>query len=125
MLFNLASQKLTQSIEMVLNGIKIGKEQLNVAAYADDTVLIGKNEIEIRQLFIEIQNIDRKFGLHINLGKTKYVIVEQKNRSKHNKIGQLTTKNYTSERDENFKYLGVILNEDNNFQIDLQERIKC
>ena len=25
---------------------------------------------------------------------------------------------------ENFKYLGVILNEDNNHQIDLQERIK-
>jgi len=25
---------------------------------------------------------------------------------------------------ENFKYLGVILNEDNNNQIDLQERIK-
>jgi hypothetical protein len=28
------------------------------------------------------------------------------------------------ERVENFKYLGVILNEDNNNQIDLQERIK-
>jgi hypothetical protein len=25
---------------------------------------------------------------------------------------------------ENFKYLGVILNEDNNHQIDLQERMK-
>ena len=32
-------------------------------------------------------------------------------------------KNYKFERVENFKYLGVILNEDNN-QIDLQERIK-
>jgi hypothetical protein len=28
------------------------------------------------------------------------------------------------ERVENFKYLGVILNEDNSNQIDLQERIK-
>jgi hypothetical protein len=28
------------------------------------------------------------------------------------------------ERVENFKYLGVTLNEDNNNQIDLQERIK-
>jgi len=28
------------------------------------------------------------------------------------------------ERVENFKYLGVILNKDNNDQIDLQERIK-
>ena len=33
-------------------------------------------------------------------------------------------KNYKYERVENFEYLGVILNEDNNNQIDLQERIK-
>jgi hypothetical protein len=33
-------------------------------------------------------------------------------------------KNYKFERVENFKDLGVILNEDNNNQIDLQERIK-
>ena len=35
---------------MVCSGIKIGKEQLNVLAYADDISLIGKNEIEIRKL---------------------------------------------------------------------------
>ena len=33
-------------------------------------------------------------------------------------------KNYKFERVENFKYLGVILNEDDSNQIDLQERIK-
>jgi len=36
----------------------------------------------------------------------------------------LKIKNYKFERFENFKYLGVILNEDNNNQIELQERIK-
>ena len=46
------------------------------------------------------------------------------NSSKHNKIGQLMIKNYTFERDGNFKYLGIILNEGNNHQIDLKERIK-
>ena len=33
-------------------------------------------------------------------------------------------KNKKFERVENFKYLGVILNEENHNQIDLQERIK-
>ena len=33
-------------------------------------------------------------------------------------------KNYTFEIVENFQYLGVLLNEVNNHQIDLQERIK-
>ena len=106
---------------MVPSRIKIGKEQLSVSAYANDIVLIVKNEIEIRQLFVEVENTARKLGLHINQGKTKYMIVEQKNSSKQYKIGQLTIKYYTFERAENFKYLDVILNDDNNHQVDLQE----
>ena len=38
-------------------------------------------------------------------------------------MGHLKIKNYKFERVENCKYLGVVLNEDNNNQIDLQERI--
>jgi len=52
------------------------------------------------------------------------MIVEKKKSFKKNKTGHLKTKNYKFERVENFKYLGVILNEDNNNQIDLQEGIK-
>jgi hypothetical protein len=108
---------------MVPSGIQIGKEQLNILAYADDIALIGKNEIEIK-LFVEVKNIARKFGLQINQEKTKYMIVERKNSLKKNKIGHLKIKKYNFERVENFKYLGVTINEDNNNQIDLQERIK-
>jgi len=63
---------------MVPSGIKIGKEQLNVLVYADDIVLVGKNEIEIRKLFIEMENIAIKFRLKINQEKTKYMVVEKK-----------------------------------------------
>jgi hypothetical protein len=52
------------------------------------------------------------------------MIVEMKKSLKKNKIGHLKIKNYKLERVENFKYLEVILNEDNNNQTDLQERIK-
>ena len=113
-----------QSTKMVSSGIKIGKDKLNILAYADDIVLIGKNEIEIRRLFVGTENIDRKLGLHINQEKTKHTIAYRKNSSKWNKIGHLTIKNYTFERVENFKYLGFIINEDNKHQIDLLERIK-
>jgi len=64
---------------MVPSVTKIGKEQLNILAYTDDIALIGKNEIEIRKLFVELENNVRKFGLQINQEKTKYVIVERKN----------------------------------------------
>ena len=85
-------------------------------------MLIGKNEIEIRQLFVEMENIARNFVLRLNQEKT--MIVERKNNLKKNKIGHLKIKNYKFERVENLKYLGVILNEDCNNQIDFQERIK-
>jgi hypothetical protein len=64
--------------KMVPSGIKIGKEQLNILAYADNIALIVKNEIEIRKLFVEMENIARKFRLQINQdkiydsGKEKY-----------------------------------------------------
>ena len=87
-LFNL-EQKVIQSIKMVPSGIKIGEEQLNILAYADDIALIGKNEIEIRKLFVEMENIARNFGLNINQEKTKYMIVERKNSLQKNKIGHL------------------------------------
>ena len=102
---------------MVPNDIKIGQQQLNVLAYADDIVLVAKNEIQIWQLFVEMENIARKLQVHINQGKTKCMIVERKNSSIQNKTGQLTIKNYTFERADIFKYLGVILNEDYNHQI--------
>jgi len=91
-LFNLALQKVIQSIRMVSSGIKIGNEQLNVLAYADDIALIGKNEIEVRKLFVEMENIARKFTLQIDQEKTEYMIVERKNSLKKNKIGYLKIK---------------------------------
>ena len=91
-LFNLALQKVIQSTQKVPSGIKIGKEQLNILAYADDIVLIGKNEMEIRQQFVEIENIARKLGLQIKQEETKYMIVETKNILKENNAGLLKIK---------------------------------
>jgi len=84
-LFNLVLQKVIQSIQMVPSGIRIGKEQLNILAHTDDIASIGKNEIEIRKLFVEMENISSKFGLWINQEKTKYMIMERKNNLKKNK----------------------------------------
>ena len=51
------------------------------------------------------------------------MIVEWKNSSKQNKIGQLTIKKLNI-LGENFKCLSVIVNADNNHKTDLQERLK-
>jgi hypothetical protein len=77
---------------MLPSGIKICKEHLNILAYADDIALIGKTEIEIRKVLVEMENIARKFGLQLNQEKTKYMIVKRKNSLKKNKIGHLKIK---------------------------------
>jgi hypothetical protein len=70
-----------------------------------------------------MENSVTKLGLQINQEKTNYMVVERKCSLKENKIGYLKIKNYNFERVENFKYLGVISNEDNKGQVNLQERI--
>jgi len=49
-LFNLALQKVIESIKVIPSGINIGKGQFNISAYAGDIAVIGKNEIEIRKI---------------------------------------------------------------------------
>jgi hypothetical protein len=71
-----------------------------------------------------MENIARKFGLQIKQEKTKYMIEERKNDLKKNKILHLKIKNYKFERVQNFKYLGVTLNEDNSKQNRLARRNK-
>ena len=68
-----------------------------VLTYAGGIAFIGKNEIKIRKLFVEMENIASKFRLQINQEKTKYMIVERKNGLKQNKTGYLKIKNYKFE----------------------------
>ena len=103
---------------MVPGGIKIGKQWLNVLAYADDIVLIGKNKTEIKQ-FCRNRKHCQKVRTKHKPRKNKIYDSGMEKQIKTNEIGQLTINNYTFERVENFKYLGVILNEGNNHQTDL------
>ena len=73
---------------------------MNVLAYADEIALIVKNEIDIRKLFVEMENVARKFRLQTNQEKTKYMIVERKNSVKNNKVGHLKIKNYKFESEK-------------------------
>ena len=70
-LFNLALQKVTQSIKMVPSGIKIGKEQFNISAYARGNCINWEKWNRNKKKIVKIENIARKFELQINEEKTK------------------------------------------------------
>jgi len=64
------------------------------------------------------------FGPQIGQEESKCMTVVREKSLKRNKTGHLKIKNYKFERVENFTYLGAVLSEDNNNQMDLQERTK-
>jgi hypothetical protein len=45
--------------------IEISHYSHTFISVADDIVLIGKDEIEIRQLFVDMENVARRLGLQI------------------------------------------------------------
>jgi hypothetical protein len=76
-------------------------------AYADDIVILGISQKEIeektKRLFIASHNM----GLLVNEAKTKYMVVSRQVTLKNN----IKVNGYSFEQVEEFKYLGVNINE--------------
>ena len=52
-------------------GIKIAGRNINNLSYADDTTLMAENEEELKSLLMKVKEESEKFGLKLNIQKTK------------------------------------------------------
>ena len=52
-------------------GIKIAQRNLNNLRYADDTTLMAESEEELKSLLMKVKEKSEKFGLKLNIQKTK------------------------------------------------------
>ena len=52
-------------------GIKIAGRNINNLRYADDTSLLAENKEELKSLLIKVKEESEKFGLKLNIKKTK------------------------------------------------------
>ena len=52
-------------------GIKIARRNINNLRYADDTTLMAESEEELKSLLMKVKEESEKFGLKINIQKTK------------------------------------------------------
>ena len=52
-------------------GIKITKRNINNLRYADDTTLMAESEEELKSLLMKVKKESEKFGLKLNIQKTK------------------------------------------------------
>ena len=52
-------------------GIKIARRNSNNLKYADDTTLMAESEEELKSLLMKVKEESEKFGLKLNIQKTK------------------------------------------------------
>ena len=52
-------------------GIKIARRNINNLRYADDTILMGESEEELKSILIKVKEENKKVGLKLNIQKTK------------------------------------------------------
>jgi hypothetical protein len=93
--------------------------QLN--AYTDDITLIARTKKVLIEIFNNVREEAALLGQHINEDKTKYMHIQRtESRSKI----PLQINYYSFQKVNNFTYLGSILNEDNQIQLEIAERIR-
>ena len=58
-------------LEEAQAGIKIAGRNINNLRYADDTTLMAESEDELKRLLMKVKEESEKFGLKLNIQKTK------------------------------------------------------
>ena len=72
-LFNLYADYIMRNtgLEEAQAGIKIARRNINNLRYADDTTLMAESEEDLRSLSMKVKEKSEKFGLKLNIQKTK------------------------------------------------------
>ena len=72
-LFNVYAEYIMRNagLEKAQAGIKIAGRTINNLRYADDTTLMVESEEELKSLLIKVKEESEKFGLKLNIQKTK------------------------------------------------------
>ena len=92
-------------------------EIIHTVKYADDLVLLAKEEKVLQNMIDKLTEIGRRYGMEINV---------EKNKSNENFKTTIPSKNYKPKQLENvesFKYLGSILTNDGRCTCEIKCRI--
>ena len=60
-------------LEEAQAGIKIAERNINNLRYADDTTFMAESEEELKCLLMKVKEESEKFGLKLNIQKTKII----------------------------------------------------
>ena len=74
-LFNFYAEYIIRNagLEETQAGIKIARRNINNLVHADNTTLMAESEEELKSLLMKVKEESEKFGLKLNIQKTKIV----------------------------------------------------
>jgi len=77
-LFNIALKSVVRKVQKDRIGLRIRKQNVVIIAYADDLIIMGETEDQVRNTAKKLIEEGKSLGLNVNLDKTKYPIVSSK-----------------------------------------------
>jgi len=117
-LFNLYSEYLTKEALERLGDFTIGGQIIHTVKYADDIVLLAKEEKVLQDMTDKLIEIGRCYGMELNVEKTKVMRISRRPLPVKIIIDQKQLENV-----ESFKYLGSILTNDGRCTCEIKCRI--
>ena len=73
-MFNLYTEFIFRETEHI-PGLNVNGHNINSLRYADDTVLFAEDEEGLQKLLTAVQQVSEKYGLLMNLKKTKVMVL--------------------------------------------------
>jgi hypothetical protein len=107
------------------SGIQIGwhifKKSVQLLAYADDIVLLGRTRSRLEEAFPDLERAVGRIGLKINQDKTKYMVIC----ARMPDLSKLIIDRYKFEQVVGFTYLGTKIKKGNNLTEEVRSRHGC
>jgi hypothetical protein len=120
LLFNVYIQELiTEALENVEEGVKVGGHLVNAVRFADDQAMVASTNAGLQKIMDSLNRVSGKYGMKINIKKTKVLRISRKE-------GKPMTVNINGNKLEQvtqFCYLGSIITEDCRCHAEIKKRI--
>jgi len=108
-------------VQVNQDGLKLnGTYQL--LAYADDVNILGGSVHTLKENAEDLVAATREIGLEVSADKTKYMVMSRDQNAGRNHGVRID--NSTFEREEEFKYLGTTLTNENSIPEEIKSRLR-
>jgi hypothetical protein len=119
-LFNIVLEYMISRLTITPKGTTFNR--MTVHCFAKDTVLLGRSVNYLKETSEEFKQGAKKVGLEINQDKTKYMIMTR-NKDNWHGVQDFSSGEVSYERVDTFKFLGSVLNEENNTGLEIRSRV--